>query len=140
METKPYAPYDLFWLDTCIPSGWFSVANLRKLADPALSVSFYENSSYLGSAGLFQLWDGVYEAWLVLLVQPTNHWEFMSHVKQAIGMATRLTKAHRLQSYCLAEFAAGATLAKRLGFKQEAVLHAMTPTKTDMLLFAKVIR
>ena len=140
METKPYAPYDLFWLDDCVPQGWVSVANLRKMVDPALSVSFYDHGTYLGSSGLFKLWEGVYESWLVLLVPPSNHWEFMAALKQSITLGQRLTHAHRLQAYCLADFPQGPVLAKRLGFKQEAVLKAMTPTKTDILLFAKVIR
>lgn len=140
METRPYAPYDLFWLDDYVPQGWFSVANLRRLVNPALSVSFYDHDTYLGSSGLFQLWEGVYEAWLVLLVPPSNHWEFMAALKRSIALGQRLTRAHRLQSYCLAEFTQGIVLAKRLGFHQEAVLEAMTPSKTDVLLLAKVIR
>jgi hypothetical protein len=138
LETKPLAPYDLFWLDDHTPSGWFSVANLRKLVDPALSISFYDHSTYLGSAGLFQLWEGVYEAWLVLLVPPTHHWEFMSALKQSIALGQRLTHAHRLQSYCLADFPAGKVLAKRLGFTLEGTLRHATPTKVDLYVFGKV--
>ena len=140
METKPYAPYDLYWLDSCTPQGWFDVSRLRACVDPALSVSYTDHGTYLGSSGLYPLWQGVYEAWLVLLVPPPNPWEFMSHVKHAIRVGERLTHAHRLQAYCLAEYTAGTVLARRLGFKQEAVLEAMTPAKTDLLLFAKVTR
>ena len=140
METRPYAPYDLYWLDTYTPPGWFDVSRLRACVDPRLSVTFLHNGTYLGSAGLYPLWKGVYEAWLVLLVPPPHPWEFMSYVKRTLLLGQRMTRAHRLQAYCLAEYTAGTVLARRLGFKQEAVLEAMTPTKTDLLLFAKVRR
>lgn len=140
METRPYAPYDLYWLDTVTPVGWFDASTLRRCVDPALSVSFCHNEGYLGSAGLFALRQGVYEAWLVLLVPPPFFWGFIVQVRRAIQLGERLTHAHRLQSTCMAEYAQGIGLARRLGFKLEGCMEAATPTKTDLLLFAKVIR
>ena len=138
METRPYAPYDLYWLDTTTPPGWFDASTLRHLVDPALSVSFYDAAHYVGSAGLFRLWPGVYEAWLVLLVPPVRPGEFMSHLKRALLLGQRLTGAHRLQSYCLAEYRQGMVLARRMGFKNEATLRCATPSKTDLIVLAKV--
>lgn len=140
METRHYASYDLYWLDTITPAGWFNASNLRKLVDPTLSVSFFLNGTYLGSAGLFKLWEGVYEAWLVLLVPPPVSWEFIAHVRHAIRLGEHLTNAHRLQSYCLAEYTQGLALARRLGFKQEGVLRHATPTMTDLVVLGKVLR
>jgi len=140
METRHYAPYDLYWLDTVTPAGWFNVTPLRRVADPTLSVSYYHRGTYLGSSGLFKLWEGVYEAWLVLLVQPPDSWEFIGHVRHAIQRGEQLTQAHRLQSYCLASYPQGLALARRLGFKQEGVLRHATPTLTDLVVLGKVLR
>ena len=140
LETRPYAPYDLYWLDDTTPAGWFDATGLRRLADPSLSVSFYEEGVYCGSAGLFRLWSGVYEAWLVVLVAPTDAWSFMTQLQHAIQRGQRLTGAHRLQAYCLADYTPGLALAKRMGFVREAVLACATPTKTDLIVLAKVRR
>lgn len=138
IAVRPYEAYDLFWLDTTVPQGWFNAKSLRHLVDPALSVSFLEEGYYLGSAGLFQLWPGVYEAWLVLLSGPSNPWRFMGHLQRAIQQGQDLTGAHRLQAYCLAEYTQGCRLARRMGFTREAVLRCATPSKTDLIVFAKV--
>ena len=139
METRPYAPYDLFWLDTHTPAGWFSTATLRQLVDPSLSVSFYHHHTYLGSSGLFKLWEGVYEAWLVLLVPPPSPWEFMTHLRESISLGIRLTEAHRLQAYCLSDYTPGLVLATRMGFAREGVLRAATPDKRDITILGKVL-
>ena len=138
LEVRPYASYDLFWSDTAMPQGWFSVGNLRHVVDPSLSVSFMERERYVGSAGLFQLWPGVYEAWLVILSRPSNPWQFMAQLRASIEQGLALTGAHRLQAYCLAEYTHGIRLAQRMGFTQEAVLRCATPAKTDLIVFAKV--
>lgn len=138
LELRPYAPYDLFWLDTTMPRGWFSVGSLRHLVEPSLSVSFMEQERYLGSAGLFQLWPGVYEAWLVMLSLPSNPWQFMTQLRQAIEQGQSITGAHRIQAYCLAEYTQGLRLAQRMGFTREATLRCATPTKTDLIVLAKV--
>ena len=139
METRPYASYDLFWLDTHTPAGWFNTATLRQLVDPALSVSFYHHHTYLGSSGLFQLWEGVYEAWLVLLVPPPSPWEFMSHLRESIALGERLTGAHRLQAYCLLSYNPGLILARRMGFQREGVLRCATPDKHHIVVLGKVL-
>lgn len=138
LEVRPYASYDLFWLDTAMPQGWFSIGNLRHVVDPSLSVSFMEQERYVGSAGLFQLWPGVYEAWLVILSRPSNPWQFMTQLRASIEQGLALTGAHRLQAYCLAEYTQGIRLAQRMGFTQEAVLRCATPAKTDLIVLAKV--
>jgi len=140
METRHYAPYDLYWLDTVTPAGWFNTRNLRKLVDPTLSASFYHSGTYLGSSGLFKLWEGVYESWMVLLVPPPDLWAFIEHARRALAWGEQYTHAHRLQSYCLAEYKQGLALARRLGFKQEGVLRHATPTMTDLVVLGKVLR
>lgn len=138
LEMRRYAPYDLYWLEDTTPAGWFDATGLRRLADPALSISVYEDDRYCGSAGLFRLWHGVYEAWLVLLSHPTDSWGFMRELQHMIQVGERLTKAHRLQAYCLAEYTPGLALAKRMGFIHEATLRRATPTQTDLILLSKV--
>ena len=138
VETRPYAPYDLCWLEDVTPAGWFDATGLRRLADPTLSVSFYDDRGYCGSAGLFRVWPGVYEAWLVLLAPPTDSWGFMRALHHMMQVGERMTRAHRLQAYCLAEYAPGLALAKRMGFTREATMRRATPMQTDLILLAKV--
>lgn len=140
METRAYATHDLDWVSTTIPPGWFDATGLPRVADPSLSVSFMEGSVYCGSAGLFKLWDGVYEAWLVLAHPPARPWDFLFHLRRSILVGERLTRAHRLQAYCLASYEAGHVAAHRCGFKAEGVMQAATPDRQDMLLYAKVRR
>lgn len=140
METRPYEDQDLFWVETTVPAGWFDATGLRRLADPSLSVSFYEDGVYCGSAGLFRLWHGVYEAWLVLHHAPRDTWAFLHQLTTAYRLGARMTRAHRIQAYCLAEYTSGLAVAKRLGFSREAVLSCATPTKTDLIVLAKVRR
>lgn len=138
METRPYELHDLYWLDTYTPPGWFDASGLRRLVHPSLSVSYTSHGTYLGSSGVFPLWEGVYEAWLVLLVQPPSGLELITHVRRALQRGSALTQAHRLQSYCLAEYRPGVLLARRLGFQIEGTLRCATPTKTDLLVLGKV--
>lgn len=140
MEIRAYATRDLEWVKTTTPPGWFDATGLCRVADPSLSVSFMEGTTYCGSGGLFKLWEGVYEAWLVLAMPPTNHWEFLDHLRRALRLGERLTRAHRLQAYCIASYTAGAVVARRCGFEVEGVMRAATPDKHDMILYAKVRR
>ena len=138
MEIRAYATRDLEWVKTTIPTGWFDATGLCRLADPSLSVSFMEGPTYCGSAGLFKLWEGVYEAWLVLAIPPPNPWEFLDHLRRALRLGERLTRAHRLQAYCLASYEAGQVVAHRCGFTAEGTMRAATPDQQDMILYAKV--
>lgn len=140
LTTRRYERTDLHWLATTTPAGWFDATTLPWLADPTLSVSLYDDECYLGSTGLFQLWPGVYEAWLVLAAAPSNPWDFLAHMTRAVTLGQQVTQAHRLQAYCLAEYAQGLVLAQRLGFRREGVMVCATPTKTDVILLAKVRR
>ncbi len=140
IETRLYQQGNLDWLSTAPPAGWFDAKSVAKAARLDLSVSFYEGGQYCGSAGLLPLWPGVYEAWLVLASHPSSPWAFIAAIRRALQLGARLTQAHRIQAYCLAEYVPGIRLAKRMGMTQEAVLTAATPTKTDLLLFAKVRR
>lgn len=140
LEARHYEATDLDWLSTRTPEGWFDATAIPRLADPTLSVSFYDGDGYCGSTGLFRLWHGVYEAWLVLAAPPRNTWDFLWQMRRAIIIGQRLTQAHRLQAYCLAEYAQGLVLAKRLGFRQECVMVGATPMNTDLVLLAKVRR
>lgn len=138
MEMRAYAAHDLDWVRTTVPPGWFDATGLCQLADLSLSISFMEGPTYYGSAGLFKLWDGVYEAWLVLAVPPPKPWEFLFHLRRALRLGERLTRAHRLQAYCMASYTAGTVVAHRCGFQAEGVMRAATPDKQDLLLYAKV--
>lgn len=138
MEVRTLAPHDLDWLTTTVPPGWFDATGLHRMADPSLSVSFWEESCYIGSAGVFKLWDGVYEAWLVLAVPPPKPWVFLSKLRLALRLGQRLTRAHRLQAYCVASYEAGQVVARRCGFAVEGVMRAATPDRQDMILYAKV--
>lgn len=139
LETRPLQPHDLYWLDQKTPAGWVDVSMMRQLADPALSISFYEDGFYRGSAGVYKLWQGVYEAWLTILTVPTDLRGFLKSLRHGIALAYKLTKAHRIQGYCLASFDRGVNLAIRLGFKREGVLEQGAPDRSDMVLFAKVV-
>jgi hypothetical protein len=128
----------LDWVQTTIPPGWFDASGLRRMADPALSVTFMDGDTYCGSAGLFKLWGGVYEAWLVLAQTPANPWEFLYHLRRSLRLGERLTRAHRLQAYCLASYEAGQVVAHRCGFEAEGIMRAATPDRQNMILYAKV--
>ena len=138
LQTNLLQPHDLYWLDLQTPVGWVEVSMMRQLADPNLSISFFENGLYCGSAGVYKLWHGVYEAWLMLLVMPKDLRGFLKTLRWGIAKALELTQAHRIQAYCLASFTKGIKLAKRLGFTQEGVLRQGAPDRSDMILFAQV--
>lgn len=139
LETRPLQPHDLFWLDQKTPEGWVDVSMMRQLADPTLSISFFEDGMYRGSAGVYKIWNGVYEAWLTVLTVPTDLRGFLKSLRHGIALAFKLTKAHRVQGYCLAAFDRGINLAIRLGFKREGVLVQGAPDRSDMVLFAKTV-
>ena len=137
METHPYDHTDLDWL-TPSTRGWFDTQSLRRMVDPALSVSFYEADTYLASAGIYQLWPGVYEAWLVVQTPPRHWWGFVGAIRRALALGERMTQAHRIQAYSLASFPQGIVLARRLGFQLEGVLRCATPTRDDIHIYARV--
>jgi hypothetical protein len=138
LQTKMLQPHDLHWLDLHTPVGWVDVSTMRQLADSALSISFFEDGLYRGSAGVYKVWHGVYEAWLMLLAMPKDLRGFLKTLRWGIAKAFELTQAHRIQAYCLASFTKGIKLATRLGFVQEGVLRQGSPDRSDMVLLSRV--
>jgi len=138
LETKRLQPHDLYWLDLRTPVGWVDVSTMHQLVDPTLSISFFEDGFYCGSAGVYRLWNGVFEAWLTILAMPKDVRSFIKELRHGLSKALELTQAHRIQAYCLASFTKGMKLAKRLGFTQEGVLRQGAPDRSDMVLLAMV--
>lgn len=138
LETRPLQSHDLHWLTLTTPTGWSNAAGLRRAADPMLSISFFEDGFYRGSAGVYGVWAGVYEAWLTILTMPADLRGLLRALRTGLAQVWELTKAHRIQAYCLAEFTKGIKLARRLGFEIEGVLRKGSSDRRDIILLAQV--
>ena len=84
-------------------------------------------------AGIEKMWDGVGQAW-VLCVKDIGQ-VYMNPQDNRAKFLEIAKPFHRVQAPLAADFPAGISFAKYMGFKQESVMKRFHPDGTDALMY-----
>ena len=104
-----------------------------------LSFTLLHDNIPLCSGGIIPLWNGVAEGWVI-----SSKRIFKNRIKSARLIKTRTdilcaaNKIWRLQTAVKANFNTGIRFAEFLGFKNEGVMRAYGPDKSDYLRMARI--
>ena len=104
-----------------------------------LSFTLLHNNNPVCSGGIVPLWTGVAEGWVI-----SSKRIFKNRIKSARLIKTRTdilcaaNKIWRLQTAVKANFKTGIRFAEFLGFKNEGVMRAYGPDKSDYLRMARI--
>jgi RimJ/RimL family protein N-acetyltransferase len=112
----------------------------RAMCSPALGYTAVHKDERIGSAGVFQVWPGVGEAWSFFTPEIRNHPFFLHRI--ALKMLPLIIEAggfHRIYCNIWSEFGDALRWAERLGFCSEGLMRKFTPDQRDYYRYAKVL-
>jgi len=108
---------------------------------PGFSFTLMDNEIPIGSGGIYPLWQGTAEGWVLSSKRIFNH-----KIKAAILIKKRLdmlcinNNIWRLQTAVKANFKLGLRFAEWLGLHQEGLMKQYGPDKTDYYRMAKIYK
>ena len=113
--------------------------NRIDFAIPGLSFSLLVNNTPILAGGIYPLWDGVAEGWVLSSKRIFDH-----KIRSAISIKKRLdllcinNNIWRLQTAVKEEFKTGKRFAEWLGLKSEGLMQMYGPDKTNYYRMAKI--
>lgn len=113
--------------------------NRIDFAIPGLSFSLLVNNTPILAGGIYPLWDGVAEGWVLSSKRIFDH-----KIRSAISIKKRLdllcinNNIWRLQTAIKEEFKTGKRFAEWLGLKSEGLMQMYGPDKTNYYRMAKI--
>jgi hypothetical protein len=113
--------------------------NRIDFAIPGLSFSLLVNNIPILAGGIYPLWDGVAEGWVLSSKRIFDH-----KIRSAISIKKRLdllcinNNIWRLQTAIKEEFKTGKRFAEWLGLKSEGLMQMYGPDKTNYYRMAKI--
>lgn len=107
------------------------------LMERSMTLSAWDGYRCLGVAGVFQIWPGRAEAWVILGVGSDAH--ILQIVKHARFVLDNF-KSRRVEMTVKVDNVSGVRLARLLGFgpEPEGVLEAFHPDGSNMYMFARI--
>ena len=98
------------------------------------------NNKPIAAGGVFPLWDGVAEGW-VLATKEINNYPitFARVMKQRTDMMIKNNLIKRLQTSVKADCDIAIRFAKWLGLKEEGLMKGYGPDGSDYLRYARII-
>ena len=113
--------------------------NRIDIAVPGLSFTLLADNRIVLSGGIHPIWDGVAEGWVISskrILQ--NKIKAARLIKKRTDILCSANKIWRLQTSVKANFNTGLRLAEFLGFKNEGLMKAYGPDKTDYYRMARI--
>ena len=108
-------------------------------AQPGMAYSMIEDGHLITSAGVYKVWDGVGEAWLLpssrLLAKPRKA---VKAVRSFLDNVSEREGFRRVQATTHADFARGRRFLEWLGFENEGVLRGYGPDGSDHIIYARI--
>lgn len=101
--------------------------------------AFDDGGKLVGMGGIFDLWDGVGEAWTVLSNKCKKAFFLHRTAKKTIESLIQKRKYHRVQMNVDVDNESAQRWALKLGFAYEGMMHAFTSEKKDHIRYARVI-
>ena len=99
------------------------------------------NNRPIAAGGVFHLWDGVAEGWVLATKDIYKYPVFCAkHIKQRTEIILQANKIKRLQTSVKANCDVALRFAKWLGLKEEGLMKNYGPDGSDFIRFARIIK
>ena len=111
------------------------------LKEVGMSFTGLVNNKPIAAGGVFYLWDGVAEGWVLATKDIYKYPIFCAkHIKQRTEIILKANKIKRIQTSVKADCDVALRFAKWLGFKQEGLMESYGPDGSDFVRFARVMK
>ena len=99
------------------------------------------NNRPIAAGGVFHLWDGVAEGWVLATKDIYKYPIFCAkHIKQRTEIILKANKIKRIQTSVKADCDVALRFAKWLGFKKEGLMESYGPDGSDFVRFARIMK
>jgi len=113
--------------------------NRIDIALPGLSYTLLINNNPICSGGIYPLWDGVAEGWVMSSKRIFDYKiKAASLIKRRLNLLCNNNKIKRLQTSVKANFETGIRFAEWLGLKKEGLMVQYGPDGSDYYRMAKI--
>ena len=111
------------------------------LKEVGMSFTGLVNNRPIAAGGVFHLWDGVAEGWVLATKEIYKYPVFCAkHIKKRTEMLIKNNNIKRLQTSVKADCEMAIRFAKWLGLKPEGVMKSYGPAGEDFIRFARIER
>ena len=111
------------------------------LKEIGMSFTGLVNDKPIAAGGVFHLWDGVAEGWVLATKDIYKYPVFCAkHIKQRTEIILQANKIKRLQTSVKANCDVALRFAKWLGLKEEGLMKNYGPDGSDFIRFARIIK
>lgn len=111
------------------------------LQEAGMSFTGLVNGKPIAAGGVFKLWDGVAEGWVLATKEIYKYPIFCAkHIKQRTEIILKANKIKRIQTSVKADCDVALRFAKWLGFKKEGLMESYGPDGSDFVRFARVMK
>ena len=111
------------------------------LKEVGMSFTGLVNNKPIAAGGVFHLWDGVAEGWVLATKDIYKYPVFCAkHIKQRTEIILQANKIKRLQTSVKANCDVALRFAKWLGLKEEGLMKNYGPDGSDFIRFARIIK
>ena len=111
------------------------------LKEVGMSFTGLVNNKPIAAGGVFHLWDGVAEGWVLATKDIYKYPVFCAkHIKQRTEIILQANKIKRLQTSVKANCDMALRFAKWLGLKEEGLMKNYGPDGSDFIRFARIIK
>ena len=111
------------------------------LKEVGMSFTGFVNNKPIAAGGVFHLWDGVAEGWVLATKDIYKYPVFCAkHIKQRTEIILKANKIKRLQTSVKADCDVALRFAKWLGLKEEGLMKNYGPDGSDFIRFARIIK
>jgi len=111
------------------------------LKEVGMSFTGLVNNKPIAAGGVFYLWDGVAEGWVLATKEIYKYPVFCAkHIKQRTEIILKANKIKRIQTSVKADCDVALRFAKWLGFKKEGLMESYGPDGSDFVRFARVMK
>ena len=111
------------------------------LKEVGMSFTGLVNNKPIAAGGVFHLWDGVAEGWVLATKDIYKYPVFCAkHIKQRTEIIIKANNIKRLQTSVKANCDVALRFAKWLGLKEEGIMKSYGPDGSDFIRFARIIK
>ena len=111
------------------------------LKEVGMSFTGLVNNKPIAAGGVFHLWDGVAEGWVLATKDIYKYPVFCAkHIKQRTEIILQANNIKRLQTSVKANCDVALRFAKWLGLKEEGLMKNYGPDGSDFIRFARIIK